>query len=93
MLARDAASFWRENMVAVVILLQEGGSEGRSGGNKLSNVRSFRILQSGEGSTSFNNANSSNLSGPKKYNEEFRGVYFLTIREQTLIKPRALPRI
>ena len=93
MLARDAASFWRENMVAVVILLQEGGSEGRSGGNKLSNVRSFRILQSGESSTSFNNANSSNFSGPKKYNEEFRGVYFLTIREQTLIKPGALPRI
>ena len=80
-------------MVAVVILLQEGGSEGRSGGNKLSNVRSFRILQSGEGSTSFNNDNSANFSGEKKYNEEFRGVYFLTIREQTLSKPRALPRI
>ena len=58
--------------------------ECRSGGNKLSNVRSFSILQSGEGSTSFNNDNSANFSGEKKCNEEFRGVYFLTIREKTL---------
>ena len=36
------------------------------------------------GSTSFNNDNSSNFSGEKKYNEEFGGVYFLTIREKTL---------
>ena len=34
--------------------------------------------------TSFNNDNSANFSGEKKYNEEFRGVYFLTIREKTL---------
>ena len=53
-----------------------------SGENKLPNVRSFSILQSGEGSTSFNNDNSANFSGEKKYNEEFRGVYFLTIREE-----------
>ena len=53
-------------------------------GGGLSNVRSFSILQSGEGSTSFNNDNSSNFSCEKKYNEEFRGVYFLTIREKTL---------
>ena len=45
-----------------------------------SNVRSFSILQSGEGSTSSNNDNSANFSGEKKYNEEFRGDYFLTIR-------------
>ena len=51
---------------------------------KFSGVRSFSILQSGEGSTSFNNDNSANFSGEKKYNEEFRGVYFLTIREKTL---------
>ena len=58
----------------------------------LSNVRSFSILQSGEGSTSFNNDNSANFSGEEKYSEEFRGVYFLTIREKTLMKPRSRPR-
>ena len=52
--------------------------------NKLSNVRSFSILQSKEVLTSFNNDNTANFSGVKKYNEEFRGVYFLTIREKTL---------
>ena len=52
--------------------------------SKLTNVRSFRILESGKSSTSFNNDNSSNFSGEKKYNEEFRGVYFLGIREKTL---------
>ena len=53
-------------------------------GGGLSNVRSFSILQSGEGSTSFNKDNSANFSGEKKYNEEFQGVYFLTRREKTL---------
>ena len=38
----------------------------------------------GEDSTFFNNDNSANFSGEKKYNEEFRGVYYLTIRENTL---------
>ena len=52
----------------------------------VSNVRSLSILQSGEGSTSFNNDNSANFSGEKKYNEEFWGVYFLIIREKTLNK-------
>ena len=40
------------------------------------------FLQSGEVLTSFNNDNSANFSDDKKYNEEFRGVYFLTIREK-----------
>ena len=53
-------------------------------GGGLSNVRSFSILQSGEGSTSFNNDNSANFSGEKKYNEKFRGVYLLIIREKNL---------
>ena len=39
-------------------------------------------MQSGEGSTSFNDDNSANFTGEKKYNEEFWGVYFLTIREK-----------
>ena len=59
-------------------------SECRSGGNKLSNVRNFSILQSGEVLSSFNNDKSANFSDEKKYNEEFRGVYFLTIRKKTL---------
>ena len=66
-------------MVAVVILPRVLAREG-----KLSNVRNFSILQSGEVFSSFNNDNSANFSGEKKYNEEFRGVYFLTIREKTL---------
>ena len=61
-------------------------------GGGLSNVRSFSILQSGEGSTSFKNDNSANFSGEEKYSEEFRGVHFLTIREKTLMKPRSRPR-
>ena len=78
-----------------VILAGNGGSrchsttskftrECRSCVDKLSNVRSFIILQSGEGLTSLNNDNSANFSGEKKCNEEFQGVYFLTIREKTL---------
>ena len=59
----------------------------------VSNFRSFSILQSGEGSTSFNNDNSANFSGEKKYNEGFRGVYFLTIREKTLNRSRSRTRI
>ena len=43
-------------------------------------------MQSGEGSTSFNNDNSANFSGAKKYNEEFQGVYFLITRKKTLNK-------
>ena len=44
-------------MIAVVIVLRVLARMSY-GGNKLSNVRSFSILQSGEGSTSFNNDNS-----------------------------------
>ena len=39
-------------------------------------------MQSGEVLTSFKNDNSAKFSGEKKYNEEFLGVYFLTIREK-----------
>ena len=46
-LTPEPDSFWRENVIAVVILLREC----RSGGNKLSNVRSFIILRSAEGLT------------------------------------------
>ena len=46
----------------------------RSGGNKVSNARSFMILRSGEGSTSFINYHRANFSGEKKYYETFRAV-------------------
>ena len=58
-------------MVAVTILLRVL-AVCRSGGNKLSNVRSFSKLQSGEVLASFNNDNSANFSGEKKCNEEFQ---------------------
>ena len=60
-LARKPASFGREFVVAVVILLRVLAREG-----KLSNVRNFSILQSGEVFSSFNNDNSANFSGKKK---------------------------
>ena len=45
----------------------------------LTNVRSFIILQSGEGLTSFNKDNSANFSGEKKkINETFRVSIFRT---------------
>ena len=50
--------------------------ERRCGGNNLSNVTSFIILRSGEGLTSSNKDNSANLSGKKKSNEAFQGVFF-----------------
>ena len=49
----------------------------------LPRVRSLIILWSGERLTSSNKENSANFSGEKKYNEEFRGVYFFKIREKT----------
>ena len=42
-------------------------------------MRSFSIFQSGEVLIFFINDNSANFSGEKKYSEEFRGVWFLTI--------------
>ena len=50
--AREPASFWRENMIDVLILQRVLG-ECRNGGSKLSNVSSFIILCSGESLTSF----------------------------------------
>ena len=47
---------------------------------------SFIFLPSGEVLISINKDNSSNFSAAKKCNEEFRGVYFLRIREKTLIQ-------
>ena len=62
-----------------VILAGKRGSRrqstrGRSGGNKLSDVRSFIILLSEEGLTFFNNDNSANFSGEKKSTMKNSGV-------------------
>ena len=79
MLAPDAASFWREKVVAAVIQQRVLSSVVMAGTSyQMLEVLSF--LQSGEVLTSFINDYSANFSGDKKYNEEFRGVYFLTIR-------------
>ena len=56
----EPASFWRENVIVIVILLR-GFVE-----TSQSNVGGFVILRPGEGSTSFNKNNSGNLSGEKK---------------------------
>ena len=57
MLPRQPASFWREYVIAVVILHSSSFFENvvvaGNGGNKLSNVRSIIILLSAEGLTSF----------------------------------------
>ena len=51
MLAREPASFWRENVVAET--------------SYQNNVRSFIILRSGEGVTYFTKSNSANFSSEK----------------------------
>ena len=48
------------------------------------NIRSFMILRSREGLTFFNVDKSVIFSHERKYNEAFRDVYFLRIREKTL---------
>ena len=59
MLAREPASFLRENVVADYY---EFSRECRGGENKISKVRSFIILLSGESVTSFTKGNSANFS-------------------------------
>ena len=54
--------------------------ECRSGGNKFSNVRSFIILLSGEGLTSFCLINRTNFFGEKKENGSFPGCLLLSTR-------------
>ena len=69
--ARESASFWRENVTTVVILIySENVVHGRSSENKLSNVGSFIILLSGEGLiTSVSINNRANIFGEKKIKE------------------------
>ena len=60
-------------MIAVVIS-RRVLARCRSDGNKLSSVKSFIILLSGEGLTSLNKNNCDNFSGEKRENETFRSV-------------------
>ena len=63
-LAREPASFWRENVVAVVILLRILARMSKWG-KRVINVGSFIILRSGERVISFTKVNSANSSGEK----------------------------
>ena len=47
-------------------------------------LRSFTILPSGEGLSSFNKNNRVNFYGKKKWSEGLWSVYLLRIREKTL---------
>ena len=64
--AREPASFWRETDAIALSrrhsIYYERWRKCRSGGNKLSNGRSFIILPLNEGLTSLNRDNSANLS-------------------------------
>ena len=62
MYAREPASIWREN---------EFSRECRGGENKISNVKSFIILPSGERVTWFTKDNYANFSSEKWQNEAF----------------------
>ena len=73
MRAREPASFWRENVRDSCRYSTTECRECRSGGNKLSNDKSFIILRSGEGLTPFKENNVLTFI-LKKYNETFRGV-------------------
>ena len=63
MLAREPESLWREKVIAVVNAVV---SLLVVGGNKLSEVRSFIILLSEEGFTSFSINNLTNFFSEKK---------------------------
>ena len=79
---REPVSLWRENVIPVTI---------RSDGNKLSNVRSFIILQSGEGLTSLTKSNPTNFCGKKKVKLNFRGcIFFLRISRKNFLKSQIL---
>ena len=75
-LTREPASFWRENVVAVDILLPTSLVENVVE-TSYQLLEVFFILRSVEGLTFFNKANSANFSGDSKYNEAVRCCYFL----------------
>ena len=78
MRSREPASFWRENVIAVVILLRVLARM-----SVVVETRSFIVFLSGESLTSFSINNRTNFLVKKKVNEAFRGV-FLRTRAKTL---------
>ena len=84
--AREPASFWRENVVAVVILQRDIARIGRGGGNKLSNVRSFYHFAIGRGLNFLQYGNNrTNFFGKRKGKMKLSGVsFFWRTRAKTL---------
>ena len=85
----STASYWKNFVLVVVLVLESKGLYCRNGGNELSKVRSFIILGSREGLTSFNKDNSAIFSNEKKYNEaQFRGgcLFFENTRQKLSVK-------
>ena len=75
MLAREPASFWREKGSRRPFYYGcFSGRKCHSGGNKLSSVKSFIILGSEEGLTSFDKNNRVNFCGKKKRKIKISGV-------------------
>ena len=76
--AREPASFWRENVIAVVILQRDIARIGRGGGNKLSDVRSFYHFAIGRGLNFLQYGNNrTNFFGKKKGKMKLSVVSFL----------------
>ena len=84
LLTREPASIWEENVIASSFYY-EFCLECCSGGNTLSNVRSFIILPSGDGLTTFSINDPANFFGEKKSEMKPSGVSFFKTRIKTLI--------
>ena len=79
---------FRSNLALVVVLVLESkGLQCLSGGNKLLHVRSFIILRSGEGLTTFNK-NNRVTSVVKKKRSLQRCLFFQNTRQKLLVKSR-----
>ena len=59
----ESALFWRESVIAVVNVTMSFSENVVVTETSLSTIRSFNILRSGKGLTSFNEDNSANFSG------------------------------
>ena len=82
--AREPASFWRENVVAVVTLLRVLARMSKWRKQVIYPDQMLVVLSfcDWERVTSFTKGNSANFSSQKWYNEAFQGVYILRIRKK-----------
>ena len=76
MQALEAASFWWESSIGMVIPLWEFIETVTVAETSYQMLRVFIILQLGEGLKSFNKHKCANFSGEKKDSEAFWDVYF-----------------